>query len=524
LEPRIALAAAGLAAAVSHANAFSVPFIAGFAAADSAAGLAGARSDLVPASAALRDTAPRLLAGAIPAAPVYGQSGEASLVIETTVAIAWQPGGAGGLATASLYPSLSAAVHGFSGDDPALSFPSDSFYAMALSPNAPTVGGGEFFVTLGKRGDSGDLSPIPAPVGRSLSLFLPSGVNDPDEYRIDTGASHFLSPPAGSLPPALEANGFAFVVSAGGNGEPVNVVMAPSVAPQQARSVPLGIAGVAASKDASQDAKPSVASSDNLPKANSPAATARSQTAENSAEGGFVDIGSVSRSSSGPAVGDNGPLTSNPGQPTEEPLAPEVAPALADDGSDLLDDVDAVGDKDQQTSTLATEEGLAGGVAQQDSARALASDEGGMVELAAAAFQPANSTEVSPALAASPEAAPSPDGHSIRVDKVMAQFQAFDLAGGPVERPEAAGLPVVAPHAEGAQAEAAGPAPADGAPKTPAADGGKSDKQIGHSAAALPAIAVAALLTHKNKSRGRRWAQSAAGLLRALMRRAGSSA
>jgi hypothetical protein len=222
-------------------------------------------------------------------------------------------------------------------------------------------------------------------------------------------------------------------------------------------------------------------------------------------------------------VRDDGTLTSNPEQPTEEPIASQVGATLADDGNDLLDDVDAVGDKDQQTGQLATEKDLAGGAA-QDSARALASEEGGMIVLEAAAFQPANSSEVSAALAASPEAAPSPDGHSIRVDKVMAQFEAFDLAGGPVERPDATGLTLVEPHEEGAQAEAAGPGPADGAPKTPAADGSKSDKQIGHSAAALPAIAVAALLTHKSKSRGRRLARSAAGLLRVLTRRVGSSA
>jgi hypothetical protein len=321
----------------------------------------------------------------------------------------------------------------------------------------------------------------------------------------------------------LEASGFAFVVGAGGNGEPLNAAMAPSVAPQQSRGAPLWIIGAAASKDASQDVKASVASNDNLPKPNSPAAAARSPTPENVVEGGFVEIGSASRNLSRPAVGDDGTLTSSPEQPTEKPLAPEVAPTLADDGNDLLDDVDAVGDKDQPTGQLATEDELAGGAA-QDSARALPSEEGGMIVLAAAACQPANAPEVSPALAASPEAAPSPNGHSIRVDKVMAQFEAFDLAGGPVERPDATGLTVVEPHEEGAQAEAAGPGPADGAPKTPAADGSKSDKQIGHSAAALPAIAVAALLTHKGKSRGRRWARSAAALLRALARRAGSSA
>jgi hypothetical protein len=522
LEPRIALAAAGLAAAVPHANPFSAPFIAGFAAADSAAGLPGARTDLVLDSAAWRDTAPRLLAGASLAAPVYGLSGEASLVIETTVPSALQSGGTAGLVTASLYLPLLAPVHGFSGDGPTLPFPGDSPHAMALSPTAPAVGGGEFLVTLDKRGDTEDLSPIPAPAGRSPALFLPSDVNDLAEYRVDTGASHFWSPPAGSLLPALEANGLAFVVGAGGNGEPVNAAMAPAVAPQQSRGGPLGIVGAAASKDAGQDVKPSATSSDNLPKPNSPAAAARSQTPENSVEGGFVEIGSASRNLSRPVVPDDGTLTS-PEQPAEGPGASQVGPALADDGNDLLDDVDAVGDKDQPTGQLATEKGLAGGAA-QDSARALASDEGGMIELAAAACQAANSSEVPAALAASPEAAPSPDGHSIRVDKVMAQFEAFDLAGGPVERPDATGLNLVEPHEEGAQAEAAGPGPAGGAPKTPAADGSKSDKQIGHSAAALPAIAVAALLTHKGKLRGRRWARSAAALLRSLMRRVGSPA
>jgi hypothetical protein len=146
-----------------------------------------------------------------------------------------------------------------------------------------------------------------------------------------------------------------------------------------------------------------------------------------------------------------------------------------------------------------------------------------MIELAVAAFQPAGPAQVSVALSPSPEVARSPDGRSLCTDKLMARFEAFDLAGGPLECRGTTGLTLTALHDEGERAEAAGLVPANETPKTSPADGDAWGREVVHGMALLPAVAVAALLIRKSKWR-RRCLPLSAGLLKALQRRIGQSA
>ena len=144
-----------------------------------------------------------------------------------------------------------------------------------------------------------------------------------------------------------------------------------------------------------------------------------------------------------------------------------------------------------------------------------------MIELAAAASQPAGPAQASLALSPLPDVARSPDGRSFCTDKPMAQFEAFDLAGGPVERRATSGLTLAAAHEKGELNEAAGPVPADETPDTSPEDGHVWGRQVVQNMAVLPAMVVAVLLIRKSK--WRRWCSlpSAVGLLKALKRRIG---
>jgi hypothetical protein len=524
LEPRLALSAVSVPAPVPDIHMLLAPALPAPIRADSLPGAIGARPEFVPHFAAGLDTVARLPAETAAAAPVYG-AGDVSLLPMLPDPASYQlssapagnilpdvaPSGAVLAVGVPLLPAaaslLPSPIEHFDTAGIVVSHAGEGFFS-AWSASAGDVrigwppGGGVLTVSLPL---------VPVSVDAPWSSWRPPDADLLVEGHAGADPFPVSSVPVGFTVSASPSAGLVVTVSTVANATPTNMATVTPTASQQSGSGSL-LPVAAAARNAGQNLNLSPATADNSSKPSGPAAPSYPAASASAAEGGFVEIRSVSPALP-PSVGrDVNGSAPNSAQPAEGPSPLDIGPARVRDEGNSSQGTQPVGESGAQDGPPAAPGGLASG-GSQDSAPCPAAEEGGMIVLAAPAFPPADAAQVAVASALPPGGVPSADGHCQRVDKVMAQFQAFEVAGGPLERPDAAEAPAAETRIEGAQAAPARPVRAQGAAKTSAADGITWREQLLHSRGALPALGAAALLTRNGRARGRWLLRRAARLL-----------
>ena len=370
-------------------------------------------------------------------------------------------------------------------------------HSMAI--DLPTSSGGPGFVT-------GTLSTQRVWPG-------PSGATDP---KLKPGNSTRELPqiPGESVSPS--EGGFVTVPSYGAGearswitswAAPVRVTQDPRVAQAYGDS---GTLRTGSTLEAAQDAV--------FSNFNSGIAPTRHSTSEGATDGGFVEIGSVSKGLSRWSGRAQSNLT---GEPTSSFAKRDAIDGLLrtlGDRDDFWDGPRIALDDDLLNSEPAVKgDGSAGSA--QDFAQAFASDEGGMINLVAAypAADPSQGSIDLPRSAAEPVLG----ARGIRMDKGVGQFKAFDLAAVPLERVDGSGLASIETAEDSPWAAASASSAVDArTAESSSSAANESEEQPLHATAAIPAIAVASLLAPRGRVLSRRTVAMAAHLLRWLTRKA----
>lgn len=240
-------------------------------------------------------------------------------------------------------------------------------------------------------------------------------------------------------------------------------------------------------------------------------ARSRPSALEHAPEGGLIDIGPEASSGSTARMERVPPLNS-----VETPPQRDVAEPARRDTADQDRPLDEVPSLADEPTGKGTEEGPQPNTPAQDVKLAFGSDEGGTIDLIAAAGPTVPPVYDSLDLPQAPSEEPSLGPRTIPMDKGLGLFHAFELATVPTQRTDGPDIVSAETNQEGLSAETGQPAPTADAP-APEESVSVPGEQSLHGATAAPALILASLMTRRAKTLGRRSKRWAARLWSALV-------